>query len=133
VVLNQNDLRVHPGRSFAGPVWAILTESGAAFSLVDWTVQAQVRTNELDPEVFAEFTVENGRVVVGQAPVTSPADGTTVTTATIQLILGSNESRRWPRLWLGQYDVRIGTADPDVEDYTIIPTAGFLVVGGPTT
>lgn len=132
-MLNLNDLQVRPGQSFAGPIWAILTTEGNVFSLDDWLVRAQARTNPLDPQVFAEFTVANGRVVIGQEPVYSAQLGHSVTTATVQLVLSAAETASWPVLWLGQYDVEITSTDPDSPGiYPVISPAGFYVVGGPT-
>lgn len=131
VALNQNDLLIRPGNDFTSPTWAILSTTGQTFSLTGWEIWAQARLSIQDPAVFQEFTRDRG-LVVGQTSVISPVTGQEVVTSTVQLVLGRDETARWPQYWTGIYDVQIRSAGPPAEQHTIVPTARLFVVGGPT-
>lgn len=110
----RHDFKIRVGDTWSSPVWAVLLPGGLGVDLTDgWDVRASVRRHPLDggAEVYAW---QDAGIILGQAEVTL-ADGTEVTTSTVQLHHSGEDSEGWP-LFVGPYDFEIRKGS---DDYTI--------------
>jgi hypothetical protein len=101
-------LIIPQGKSWTGPVWALLDHDGAAVDLTGLSVRSQVRESVGDPTVLHEWTTERGNVEVSTATVSTIVDGvaTDVLTAAVALRVHPVESAAWE--WrTGVYDVEV--------------------------
>lgn len=117
------------GDSWESPRWAVAID-GQPVTLGDWFVRAQARQNSEADAVVLEWTSDDpDRVVIGSAQV-QLADGTTITTSTVQLRLFPADWAEVPRKWSGLLEVEISagdTADP-LERRTIVPARKLQIV-----
>jgi hypothetical protein len=110
------DLVIPQGKTWTGPIWALLTHDNTAVDLTGKTVHAQVRATVRDSVVLHEWSTELGNVEIATATVTivdeagEPLD---ITTAAIALTVRPTVSSAWS--WRsGVYDVEVhNPLDPD--------------------
>jgi len=103
------DLVIPQGKTWTGPLWALLRHDNTPVDLTGLTVHAQVRSSVRDSVVLHEWSTDLGNVLVASATVTVQ-DGTGVsadiTTAAIALTVGPAVSASWA--WRnGVYDVDV--------------------------
>lgn len=109
------DIKTRVGDSWTSPLWAVLLPGGLGVDLTDgWTVRASVRRHPRDGGATVHTWEPPDGVVLGQAEVTL-ANGTTVTTSTVQLRHTGQASELWP-LFVGPWDFEI---EKGPDDYTI--------------
>lgn len=110
----RHDIKTRIGDSFTSPEWAIILPGGTGITLSDgWTVSASLRRHTRDGGATVH-TYSGAAVTTGTTTVTM-ADGTQVTTSTVQLHHTATESKDWPA-FVGPWDFQISKGD---EDYTI--------------
>lgn len=101
-----DDLVIPQGKSWVGPMWALLDANDAPYSLAGKSIRAQVRETSRAPSVLHEWTTEAGNVATFNDVPVELDDGTTVTTVAVALMVKPDESAAWE--WrMGIYDVEI--------------------------
>jgi hypothetical protein len=113
----REDLVIPQGKSWVGPLWALLGEDNAPVSLDGKLARAQVRESARDALVLHEWTTTKGNIAIYDDVVVTIRldDGTDlpVRTTAIALTVKPTESTAWA--WRsGVYDVEVADlANPD--------------------
>lgn len=111
MALHDEDLVIPQGKSWIGPMWALLDEDDGPYDLMGKTVRAQVRESPRSPTVLYEWSTDDGTVVVFAGVAVELDDGTTVTTSAVALMVKPSTSSAWS--WrVGVYDVEVSPTPP---------------------
>lgn len=105
------DLIIPQGKSWVGPMWALLGPNDEPYDLAGKTVRAQVRESPRSPTVLHEWSTDDETIAIFTGVTVELDDGTTVNTAAVALTVKPAESTAWG--WrVGVYDVEV-EEDPE--------------------
>jgi hypothetical protein len=100
------DLVIPQGKSWTGPMWALLAPDDGPYDLTGKVVRAQVRESPRSQTVLYEWSTTAGTIAAFTGVVVEMDDGTTVTTSAIALTVKPSVSAAWS--WrVGVYDVEV--------------------------
>jgi hypothetical protein len=124
------DLVIPQGKTWTGPLWALLGHDNAPVDLTGKTVQARVRATVTDTVVLHEWSTALGNVLVASAAVTV-VDGngwsSVVDTAAIALTVSPLVSQAW-RWRTGVYDVEVHNPADLTDVWAIVEPSAIRVV-----
>lgn len=117
------DLVIPQGKTWIGPIWALLNDLGGPYDLTGKTIRGQARPAARESPVLYEWSTTAGNIVV--TDVTVEVDGVPVETVAVALKVAPAVSSAWA--WQsGVYDIEItdGTDTwPLIDPSTVLVTA----------